>query len=137
MINYENFDFSSEDDAFISISQKKKLGDVFLHNIKLTIKMLIVGTVKPKDMACSQSKRIGSTINDTIVAMQPQPQPRPLVIPTVAVRTAPKLDPCLGCRQPFLRVKRPISLNGPKFPCEQEIILWAMQIRHFCSSKRR
>jgi len=33
----------------------------------------------------------------------------------------PVLHPCIGCRQPFLRIKRPISLNGPKFPYEKEI----------------
>ena len=51
---------------------------------------------------------------DLPTSTAPEPEPKPFV-PTV-----PKLNPCLGCRQPFLRIKRPITLNGLKFPYENE-----------------
>ncbi len=73
--------------------------------------MMMAGKSKPKDLASSQAK-----VPSGIMAAhaKPPPEPEPFVPVT------PKLRPCLGCRQPFLRIKRPIITSGPKFPYENE-----------------
>ncbi len=64
----------------------------------------------PKNLANSKAR--DPTDLPTSTASEPEPK---TFVPSV-----PKLNPCLGCRQPFLRIKRPITLNGPKFPYENE-----------------
>jgi len=87
-------DFMSDDEfeAFINPSQKKKLGKT-----------------KPKDLSLSQAQV------PKVLSVAPEPDPVEAPKPK-----KPALQPCLGCRQPFLRMKRPMSLNGPKFPYENE-----------------
>ena len=72
---------------------------------------MMAGKSKPEDLASSQAK-----VPSGIMAAhaKPPPEPEPFVPVT------PKLRPCLGCRQPFLRIKRPIITSGPKFPYENE-----------------
>jgi len=70
------------------------------------------GKSKPKDLSKHKV-----TVPSGIMAAHaepPAPEPKPFV------PVAPKLIPCLRCRQPFLRIKRPITVNGPKFPYEKE-----------------
>jgi hypothetical protein len=66
--------------------------------------MMMAGKSKPKDLASSQAK-----VPSGIMAAhaKPPPEPEPFVLVT------PKLRPCLGCRQPFLRIKRPIITSSP------------------------
>jgi hypothetical protein len=88
----DDLDFMSDDEFehFVNPRQKKKLG-----------------TREPKDLSLSRAKE------------RSQPSVAPVPEPVEAPKpTKPALQPCIGCRQPFLRIKRPISLNGPKFPFE-------------------
>ena len=90
----DGLDFMSDDEFehFVNPRQKKKLG-----------------TREPKDLSLSRAKE------------RSQPSVAPVPEPVEAPKpTKPALQPCIGCRQPFLRIKRPISLNGPKFPYENE-----------------
>ena len=79
--------------------------------------MLILGIVKPKNLANSQAKKLSPVVVAERI-MNPEPQPTADPIPVGP--TKPVLQPCLGCRQPFLRLKRPINSTGPKFPYEKE-----------------
>ena len=83
----------------------------------ITITVLIVGIAKPKNLANSEAKKIDSVVAGERI-VNPEPQPITESIPFVP--TKPALRPCLGCRGPFLRIKRPINLKGPKFPYEKE-----------------
>ncbi len=79
----------------------------------MTLHLIVdfLGKLKPKDLA-SKKAEIPSGIYAATTASEPEPKP--------FVPVAPKLIPCIGCRQPFLRIKRPLMLNGPKFPYENE-----------------
>ncbi len=79
--------------------------------------MLILGIVKPKNLANSQAKKLAPVV---AAERSVNPEPQPIVDAIPFVPTKPVLQPCLGCRQPFLRLKRPINLMGPKFPYEKE-----------------
>jgi len=83
--------FMSDDEfeAFINPSQKKKMA-----------------STKPKDFSKVQAENIVRP------SFSLEPVPEPIVAPKP---TGPKLLPCLGCRLPFLRIKRPISLTGQNF----------------------
>ena len=50
----DDFDFESEDDAFINPSQKKNKGDSHLYVLTLYITMLMSGKSKPKDLSKHQ-----------------------------------------------------------------------------------
>jgi len=88
-----------EFEAIFNPSQKKKLGPP----------RSSIPTVVPQDLSSSQAKP------PKVLSVAPEPEPVEAPKPS-----KPVLQPCLGCRQPFLRIKRPISLNGPKFPYENE-----------------
>ncbi len=78
-------DFMSDDEfeAFVNPSQNKRPG--------------LPGKTKPKDFSRHEVK----------VRCQPSvaPEPEPVEAPKPVVPTKPALQPCLGCRQPFLRIK--------------------------------
>ncbi len=76
---------------------------------------MISEKLKPKDLASSRAK-----LPTALPASAAPPELEPVVEPKPFVPVAPKLIPCLGCRQPFLRIKRPLVMNGPKFPYENE-----------------
>ena len=75
---------------------------------------MILENIKPKDLASSKAK----LPRDLPASVAPGLED--VVVPKPFIPVAPKLVPCLGCRQPFLRIKRPLVLNGPKFPYENE-----------------
>jgi hypothetical protein len=106
----EDDDFDFEDDAFETFQKKKpgirRLYDMTLHQI-----VDFLGKLKPKDLASKKAEIPSGIYAATKV---PEPEPKPFF------PVAPKLIPCIGCRQPFLRIKRPLMLNGPKFPYENE-----------------
>ena len=71
------------------------------------------GKSKPKDLSSSQIK-----VPSGIMAAHAEP---PEAEPKTFRSCCAKAIPCLGCRQPFLRIKRPFVMNGPKFPYENEL----------------
>ena len=80
--------------------------------------MLILGIVKPKNLANSQAKKLAPVVVAERI-VNPEPQPIADAIPFVPIK--PALPPCLGCRQLFLRMKRSINLPAPSFPAKKKM----------------
>ncbi len=85
-----NFMSDDEFEAFINPSQKKKLGRL----------RSSIPTVVPKDLSSSQAKP------PKVLSVAPEPEPVEAPKPS-----KPVLQPCLGCRQPFLRIASKARYN--------------------------
>ena len=101
--------FSIDDDAFASDDDRDFMDDDEFEQFINPSQKKNIRNMKPKDFRKQQSE----CIVRPATSLAPEPEkPKPM---------APTLIPCLGCRLPFMRIKRPISLNGPKFPYENEM----------------
>ena len=85
--------------------------------LRLQSTVLMLGKAKPKNFANSQAKIVAPVVTAELIV---NPEPQPIPVATSFVPTKPALQPCLGCRGPFLPIKRLINLKGPKFPYEKE-----------------
>jgi hypothetical protein len=97
--------FSISDDAFESDDDGEFMSDHEFEAIFNPSQKKKMASTKPKDFSKVQAENIFRPS----VSLEPVPEripdPKPI---------APKLIPCLRCRQPFLRIKRPFLLTGPK-----------------------